>query len=243
MLQPGPITLYAQLASILRSRIISGAWASGEEIPTLEELAAEFSVARVTVRQAIQMLASENLISSHRGRRTIVTHKPSNYPILWSIGAVERDTSDFSLSILTREEIDSSQMPSRDIFVGDLAGKYMYIRKIDMESKVPYSLSSNYISSNLFRKFPDLAEERIKVTRLVRDYGGKTAVTWKEQLTVGTADYIEAGHLQCPLAEPIARVTRVCVETATNKIRYVGFFAYIGSRYKTERDITAQINE
>ena len=242
MLQPGPVTLYAQLAGILRSRIMSGTWAAGEEIPTLEELAEEFNVARVTVRQAIQMLASEDLISSHRGRRTIVTYEPSNHPVLWSIGAVEKDTPEFTLTILTREEIDSTQIPERDVFFGNLTGKYMYIRKVDMESTVPYSVSSNYVSSQLFRKFPAGAEEKIKLARLIRDHGGKSSVVWKERMTIGTADYIESSYLQCPLSAPVARVTRICAETGTGKIRYIGVFAYIGSRYMTERDITPLMN-
>lgn len=241
-LQPGPVTLYAQLAGILRSRIMSGTWAAGDEIPTLEELAEEFSVARVTVRQAIQMLASENLISSHRGRRTIVIYEPSNHPVLWSIGAVDKDTPDFTLSVLTREEVDSTQIPQHDVFFGNLSGKYMYIRKVDMESKVPYSISSNYVSSQIFRRFPQDAEEKVKLARLIRDHGGKTAVIWKERMTIGTADYIEAGFLQCPLSAPVARVTRICVEAATGKVRYIGLFAYIGSRYMTEHDISVLMN-
>lgn len=221
---------------------MSGTWATGDEIPTLEELAEEFKVARVTVRQAIQMLASENLISSHRGRRTIVTYEPSNHPVLWSIGAVDKDTPDFSLSILTREEIDSAQIPQRDVFLGNLSGKYMYIRKVDMESTVPYSVSSNYVSSQLFRRFPSGAEEKVKLARLIRDHGGRTSVIWKERMTIGTADYIEAGFLKCPLSAPVARVTRICIEATTGKVRYLGVFAYIGSRYMTEHDISALMN-
>lgn len=240
VLQPGPVTLYAQLAGILRSRILSGAWATDEEIPTLEELADEFGVARVTVRQAIQMLAGEGLISSHRGRRTIVTYKPSNHPVLWSIGAVEKDTPDFTLSILTREEIDSAQIPQAEVFHGTLSGKYIYVRKVDMEATIPYSVSSNYVSSQLFRKFPEGAEEKAKLARLIRDHGGKSSI-WRERVTVGTADYIEAGFLQCPLSAPVARVTRICAD-AGGRIRYLGVFAYIGSRYMTERDITALMN-
>ena len=47
---------YLQVASVLRRRIRDGHWAVGDKIATLEELEREFNVARVTVRQAIDLL-------------------------------------------------------------------------------------------------------------------------------------------------------------------------------------------
>ena len=52
---------YLQVASVLRRRIRDGRWAVGAKIATLEELEREFGVARVTVRQAIDLLQSEGL--------------------------------------------------------------------------------------------------------------------------------------------------------------------------------------
>jgi GntR family transcriptional regulator len=240
-LQPGPVALYAQLAAILRSQILSGAWPDGQELPTLEELAQEYSVARVTVRQAIQVLSGEGVLSSHRGRRTIVTYQPSDQPVTWSIGAVEKDTADLSVMILSKEEIDGSRIPLRDIFHGSLSGKYVLIRKVDKIGGEPYAISSNYVSSPLFRKFPRGAEQKSKLTRLIKDRAGKTAASWRERVTIGTADYVEAGIFECPLSAPVARVARICTDPAKH-ILYVGFFAYIGSRYMIERDITRLIN-
>ncbi|MDQ8728234.1 GntR family transcriptional regulator [Bradyrhizobium sp. LHD-71] len=240
-LRPGPVTLYAQLAAILRSRILSGAWRNGHELPNLDELAQEHSVARVTVRQAIQVLSHEGLLSSQRGRRTIVTYQPSDQPVAWSIGAVEKDAADFSVLVLSKDEVDGSQIPSRDIFHGTLSGKYVLVRKVDKIGGEPYAVSSNYVSSPLFRKFPRGAEQKQKLARLIKDHAGKTAANWQERVTVGTADYIEAGILECPLSAPVARVARICTDPA-KRIIYVGFFAYIGSYYMIERNITQLIN-
>ena len=64
---------YLQVASALRRRIRDGRWAVGERIATLEELEREFGVARVTVRQAIDLLQGEGLVKSFQGRGTFVT--------------------------------------------------------------------------------------------------------------------------------------------------------------------------
>ena len=58
------IPRYLQVASVLRRRIRDGRWAVGDKIATLEELEREFGVARVTVRQAIDLLQGEGLLQS-----------------------------------------------------------------------------------------------------------------------------------------------------------------------------------
>jgi len=61
-----PIPRYVQLAEVLRARIGRGHWRAGEKLPSLDELGREFDVARVTVRQAIDVLAREGLVSPSR---------------------------------------------------------------------------------------------------------------------------------------------------------------------------------
>ena len=56
-----PLPRYAQLSALFRRRIERGIWSPGSQLPTLESLTAEFGVARVTVRQAINLLAQEGL--------------------------------------------------------------------------------------------------------------------------------------------------------------------------------------
>jgi GntR family transcriptional regulator len=68
---------YAQLADIFRQRIARNRWPRGTKLPTLEALMREFVVARVTVRQAMELLARDGLVSAERGRGTFVTARPS----------------------------------------------------------------------------------------------------------------------------------------------------------------------
>ena len=69
---------YLQVASVLRRRIRDGHWLVGDKIATLEELEREFNVARVTVRQAIDLLQGEGLVKSFQGRGTFVTKAVQN---------------------------------------------------------------------------------------------------------------------------------------------------------------------
>ena len=70
--------LYVQVASVMRQRVNSRRWAEGERISTLEELEEEFGVARVTIRQAIELLRAEGLLQAQQGRGTFVSGRPAN---------------------------------------------------------------------------------------------------------------------------------------------------------------------
>ena len=76
ILDKAQVPLYVQLADLFRQRIVKGVWREGEMLPSLEKLVAEFGVARVTVRQAIERLTRDGLVSPQRGRGTFVTGAP-----------------------------------------------------------------------------------------------------------------------------------------------------------------------
>lgn len=69
-----PTPLYHQLFIILRERIRSGAFPLGAILPGEQDLTQIFSVSRITVKRALNELASAGLVSRHRGRGTVVTY-------------------------------------------------------------------------------------------------------------------------------------------------------------------------
>lgn len=58
---------YAQVADDLRRRIVAGALAVGDRLPSEDALADEFAVSRSTVREALRVLASQHLVTTTRG--------------------------------------------------------------------------------------------------------------------------------------------------------------------------------
>ncbi len=73
----GTAPLYAQLARILRSQIISGEYKSGDMLPPEGELSKTFGVSRITVRAALRILSDEGLIVRYSGRGTFVAGSSS----------------------------------------------------------------------------------------------------------------------------------------------------------------------
>jgi GntR family transcriptional regulator len=70
--------LYAQIAASLRAQIDSGALPPGAALPTEQSLQEIFGVSRSVVRQALDRLAQDRLISREQGRGTTVL-PPHNY--------------------------------------------------------------------------------------------------------------------------------------------------------------------
>lgn len=67
---------YRQIADILRAEIASNRLGPSQRLPSEAELIEHFGVARMTVRQAIQELRTENLVFAEHGRGVFV--RPSS---------------------------------------------------------------------------------------------------------------------------------------------------------------------
>lgn len=63
---------YLRIHSNLRGRITSGQWRPGSPLPSQRELADEFGVSIMTLRQALQLLTDEGLIEPRHGSGTFV---------------------------------------------------------------------------------------------------------------------------------------------------------------------------
>lgn len=74
------LPLYHQVASILRQRIGDGEYGVGGKLPPEDDLAAEFSVSRATIRQAVGELVVEGLVVRKQGSGTFV--QPPNPKVL-----------------------------------------------------------------------------------------------------------------------------------------------------------------
>src|ERR1044072_1204418 len=69
------IPLYYQVQHTISQRISRGEYAPGSQLPSETELSRELGVSRVTVREALRVLAQENLLVKTQGRGTFVSEK------------------------------------------------------------------------------------------------------------------------------------------------------------------------
>lgn len=67
-----PVPAARNVADMLAAQIVEG-YELGSQLPSEADLAARFEVSRVTVREALKILAGQGLVSLARGRRATVT--------------------------------------------------------------------------------------------------------------------------------------------------------------------------
>ena len=79
------IPVYYRLEKFLRDQIRTGALKPGDAVPPESQLARQFSVSRMTVRQALSRLVFEGLIVRHRGRGSFVAEpRLEHTKMFWS---------------------------------------------------------------------------------------------------------------------------------------------------------------
>ena len=72
------IPIYQQLVDMTRVAVKKGDLASGQQLPTVQELSQELGVARGTIKRAYDELEHEGLIEKVQGRGTFVCYQPAN---------------------------------------------------------------------------------------------------------------------------------------------------------------------
>jgi GntR family transcriptional regulator len=231
-----PIPRYAQLADLFRGRIARGQWRVGERLPTLEALMREFDVARVTVRQAVELLARDGLLSAQQGRGTFVTAAPDEerrlrlHTSLRELAGVYRNDR----PRLTLIE-EASAMPVLEAGDGEPAKRYHFMRRVHSRDGVPYCVISIYLDERVFRMAPSRFRKETVVPVLL-DLPRVKISRANQTLVVASADVEVASHVGIPVNSPVAEVRRVCVDTKGTVI-YLGLVTYRGDFVRLEMDL------
>jgi GntR family transcriptional regulator len=238
ILDKAQVPLYVQLAGLFRQRIVKGVWREGEMLPSLEKLVAEFGVARVTVRQAIDRLTRDGLVSPQRGRGTFVTGAPQAdrwlkvETTLENLAELYRDTQP---TILVIDE--SNRTPRLLDSDGAAVERYVYMRRVHAHEGRPYCVIDIYLDAAIFARRPARFRKET-VIPLLLGMPSVEIVTARQGLTISTADLEVARHLGISVNAPVAEVRRVF--TGPNRrVIYLAEITYRGDYVHLEMDLKA----
>ncbi len=88
---------YQQVADDLRSRINDGELQEGDQLPTEAQLGEDYGVSRIVVRNALDQLRTEGLVTSQRGKGTFVRQqKPLERRLVGHLYAERATSSPFA---------------------------------------------------------------------------------------------------------------------------------------------------
>jgi len=231
-----PVPRYVQLADLMRQRIARGVWPRGHRLPSLEALMAEFGVARVTVRQAVDLLAREALVSPQQGRGTFVTGdagRERNITVVTTLDELARVYRDTQPRIVTIDE--SAGSPPLAPSEGRPAPGYTFMRRVHVRDGHPYCVISIWLDERIFRKQPEAFRTQT-VIPLLKGMRSVRIAAARQVLTIATADMEVAGLLELPMNAPVAEVRRV-FQDAAGTVIYLADVTYRGDAIRLEMDL------
>lgn len=219
------VPLYLQVASVMRRRIEGGHWSPGQKISTLEELEREFEVARVTVRQAIDLLREEGLLRCEQGRGTFISDHPPKRRWL----ALATDWA--SLLEPIKDNIPrlikvSNPPPAPDLGPGEgqPASDYTFLRSVQFKDDEPYGIVNLHLARGVYDKAPrDFLEH--PALPVLASLPGLRIKHAHQTLVIGGADPEVADLLRIGIGAPTAECRCVVIDESDIAI-YVADITY-----------------
>jgi GntR family transcriptional regulator len=232
------VPLYIQVASVMRRRIETKQWLPGQKISTLVELEREFAVARVTIRQAIDILREEGLLHSQQGRGTFVAEKAVSRH--WFKLATSWDTlvATIKNNVLKRIKVDNP--PPAPILreeEGTLATKYIFMRSLQFKDGQPYGIVNLHLADQIFQRAPEEFRQHPALSVLANLKGVRVRDA-HQTVVIGSADLTTAELLHVELGAPIAECRCVVLDPKGIAI-YVADITYRSDAIKLHIDLLA----
>jgi GntR family transcriptional regulator len=225
------IPLYIQVASALRKRIEDGQWEPGQKISTLEELEDEFEVARVTVRQAVDLLQREGLVHRQQGRGTFVAKQIEEKRWLKLKTSWSALLSTIKNNVPKIIDIDESPAaPRLDEEDGTPAPDYVFLRSLQLRGNEPFAVVNLHLARHIYDHDPGAFQTHTALP-ILESMDGIDIMRAHQTLVIGSADTQTANLLEIALNAPTAECRCVVIDREGIAI-YVAEIIYRGDCVK-----------
>jgi GntR family transcriptional regulator len=233
-----PLPKYHQIYLVLREQIGEGRFAGG--LPGEVALAAQFGVARITVRKALEQLAAEGLIDRARGRGT-VPRAPAAAPGHQRMHLTGLLENIVSMGLRTKVRVLSCDLlPAADavaqalqITPGTLVQKAVRVRST---KEGPLSMITTHVPATLARGFGRRELARQPILILLEQSGvriGRAVQTISARL----ADAVVAKELGVSVGSALLAVTRLIFDEDDRPVQWLHGL-YRPDRYQYEMQLS-----
>lgn len=224
--------VYIKIHNQLRENIEDGKWKIGEKIPAERELAGQFSVSRMTLRQAIQELVDEGILERQVGSGTFVANRKvqermsgitSFTDLMKSIGKTPSSTTiSYHLTIPSQVEIEKLKLKEGD--------QVVRMERIRSGNDVPICYEVATIPASLVK---NLSKEEVTTSfwetleRKAHLYPGHAV----QHISATKATEKIATFLNVKRGDPLLRMTQLSYLQDGTPFEYV-HTQYVGSRFE-----------
>ena len=233
-LKTSPIPLYYQLETVFRNKIASGEWPVGSKMPNEIELAKNYGVSIMTVKQALSMLVTEGIISRKRGVGTYVEEKANGdvlHPLEGSfkqaIGGMMASTAmkvlDYNIITPPKHIADKLKIT---IDNNMLCFKRLYF----FNSSSPFCLTVHYIKEEIGQYVRKEDLKKSPVTVLIDEKSPVRVGYAKQIMRASIADDYLSGLFEVNIGFPMLKVERTVYSTKNEPLQYVDIY-YRADKY------------
>jgi GntR family transcriptional regulator len=218
-----PVPMYEKISNDLLDQITTKTLTPGDRIPSETELATQYGVSRMTVRQALDQLLARNVVVKRRGAGTFVTQSNPRFRRLNRLQSFRGEAGLEDANVRTEVKFQGRLVPPAIVTErlglkpGQEAVRLQRVRFVDgtpaaiQDTWLPYSLAPQIarvelIDGSLYRTLTDVCAIRL---------------SWAEQeISAAAATVEQAGWLLIARGSPLIATTRLTYQDSATPVEY-----------------------
>ena len=230
-----PIPYYYQIEEWIRGMIAKGQLKAGDMLPSEVSLVEQLGVSRMTVRQALNHLTSEGILTRRRAIGTFVAQPRQQVPFVRDrLRSVTEEVTGEGKRLFSKvlaQELTPASGELMHALKLDPADKVVLIRRLRSIEAGPLSIESAY---HPYQRFPDLLTTNLanrSIYEILDQRYHARPTEAEDTLVVGVANKEEAQLLEVKEGDPLLRYQRIAKDSSGKPIEYTQA-VYRADRYQ-----------
>lgn len=228
------IPLYFQVKEYLLREVQTGRYSPDDMIPSERELAEEFELNRLTIRQAINELVQEGILYRQRGVGTFVSTPKIEQP-LTKLTSFSTDMQNRGIvpgaQVVSSKIVKAGKIVSAELQVEEYT-EVLELVRVRTGNGEPMALERSYLLADRVKPLHDMDMENKSLYNVLEEVCGIKLVRAVQSIEVASVYPEEAGILDIGPNESAMLIQRTTyTEGADKPLEYVKSL-YRGDRYK-----------
>lgn len=150
-----PIPVYYQVELDLKNRILKGEWDGFDKLPTEVDLAKQYDISRLTLRQSIAELEKNGMIRRERGKGLYIeeNNEPFFLTLSYSVASQHPSKTRITATLLEKKIITDLFPTVADKLKLKSTDNVVYIKRVFNYNNRPIAICTSYINEKYVPNF------------------------------------------------------------------------------------------